>query len=445
VLMSARATNSAPITNQTLTDANGVVSAPFDSTAVQIRNSVTGSTTGLTQTQLTGAEDGGTAYTGEVKAFASGVDASGNPYVLVLSAADRRLDVYRVEPQWGVNADGNWGTAGSWTGPIPDGALVSAKFGSAITAPRTVTLDAPRTVTNLKLDSAQSYTISGTSVLTLNAASGTAGKITVLQGNHTINTPITLAIDSQIDVAASSVLTVNSQISAPGRGLTKLGAGRLDMLNLRASSVNLSDGQIKVLPNGGLSGLSRVGGIGATGNGTIDLTNNGLVIDYAVAGPTPFADIKARLGVSILSSLVTPTGNTALGIAEGSAVPDTVTAISAPGGVAADATSVIVRYTLKGDANLDKSVNFPDLLILAQNYNGSTKEWFNGDFSGDGIVDFSDLLSLAQNYNQSLTGVSGSAASFASDWALAQSLVPEPTTVAALAAVGAVALRRRRR
>jgi len=53
------------------------------------------------------------------------------------------------------------------------------------------------------------------------------------------------------------------------------------------------------------------------------------------------------------------------------------------------------------DANHDGSVDFNDLVKLAQNYNVSdgTRTWEQGDFTGDGNVDFNDLVILAQNYN----------------------------------------------
>ena len=55
-----------------------------------------------------------------------------------------------------------------------------------------------------------------------------------------------------------------------------------------------------------------------------------------------------------------------------------------------------------GDANLDGTVNFADLLTLAQNYGQPNENWQHGDFNDDGTVNFSDLLILAQHYGQSL-------------------------------------------
>lgn len=112
-------------------------------------------------------------------------------------------------------------------------------------------------------------------------------------------------------------------------------------------------------------------------------------------------------------------------------------------GAAARATLVVsftARGAFAGDANLSDSVDFDDLLILAQNYSASEATWFLGDFNRDQLVSFDDLLALAQNYGLGDAGLSPS--DFAADWALARSLVPEP---AALTMLSLTAFIRRRR
>lgn len=69
-------------------------------------------------------------------------------------------------------------------------------------------------------------------------------------------------------------------------------------------------------------------------------------------------------------------------------------------GVDLESGDLVLRYTLKGDANLDKTVGFDDLVSLAQNYNASGfREWRQGDFDISRSVTFEDLVSLAQSYN----------------------------------------------
>lgn len=54
-----------------------------------------------------------------------------------------------------------------------------------------------------------------------------------------------------------------------------------------------------------------------------------------------------------------------------------------------------------GDFNGDLSVNFDDLLILAQHY-GSPGDYLDGDADYSGVVEFNDLLLLAQRYGSTL-------------------------------------------
>ncbi|HQY87099.1 MAG TPA: hypothetical protein PK402_00475 [Tepidisphaeraceae bacterium] len=62
---------------------------------------------------------------------------------------------------------------------------------------------------------------------------------------------------------------------------------------------------------------------------------------------------------------------------------------------------MIFRQTLMGDTDLNGTVNFNDLLKVAQSYGVTTgKFWINGDFNYNGGVTFNDLLPLSQNYGQ---------------------------------------------
>lgn len=58
---------------------------------------------------------------------------------------------------------------------------------------------------------------------------------------------------------------------------------------------------------------------------------------------------------------------------------------------------------LPGDINNDGTVNFSDLLTMAQHYGQMVPSFTGGDVNGDGTVNFSDLLLLAQDYGQALT------------------------------------------
>ncbi len=89
-----------------------------------------------------------------------------------------------------------------------------------------------------------------------------------------------------------------------------------------------------------------------------------------------------------------------------------------------------------GDANYDLTVDFQDLLILAQQFEQPTTiGWNRGDFTFDGVVNFEDLLLLSQNY------VGGN---FSADWSAAQAMVPEPVAAVLIWAVPVVLARKSR-
>ncbi|MFT3788260.1 MAG: fibronectin type III domain-containing protein [Tepidisphaeraceae bacterium] len=64
-------------------------------------------------------------------------------------------------------------------------------------------------------------------------------------------------------------------------------------------------------------------------------------------------------------------------------------------------------FSLAGDANRDRVVNFADLLILAANYGTTGRTYAAGNFDYDpsGTVNFSDLLILAQQYGSGVSSM----------------------------------------
>jgi uncharacterized protein YjbI with pentapeptide repeats len=194
---------------------------------------------------------------------------------------------------------------------------------------------------------------------------------------------------------------------------------------------------------------------------TLDITNNAIAIDY-IPGNSPAATIRQLLasgyggdtwtgpGIDSSAAALNP-GLYAVGYADG----------SVDQGTPAAANQVLVMYTLAGDANLDGTVNFADLLAVAQNFNhpldthGNPIDWADGDFNYDGIVNFADLLLIAQNFNKTLSAgqLEELPGSFGAAWNLAlaevrageSDNVPEPATVTVLAAAAGGLLVRRRR
>jgi hypothetical protein len=190
--------------------------------------------------------------------------------------------------------------------------------------------------------------------------------------------------------------------------------------------------------------------------GRVDLTNQSMVVEYS-GTTSAMATIRTYLkggynggawdGSGIGSSVAGASG--AVGAAEASellGISGTNTAQW--NGQTVDGTSVLLQYTLGGDATLDGAVDFNDLVKLAQNYNTiGQMRWTTGDFNYDNNVDFADLVLLAQNYNTALPpagAVPGAGAAFEADLARVVAGVPEPSTFSGAGVLALFAWRRRR-
>ena len=224
---------------------------------------------------------------------------------------------------------------------------------------------------------------------------------------------------------------------------------------------------VKQLNVGSTGRLKHAGGslrtttltIDAAGGGRLDLTDQPMVVDYAT-GQSPQAAVRGHLksgsgggtwdGNGIHSSVATALpGRRAVGYGEASEVLGlTGTNTAQWNGQTVDASSLLLRGTVSGDANLDGVTNFNDLLALAKNYNVvGTGRWTTGDFNYDDNVNFVDLLSLAKNYNAALPAgsIPGATAAFQADLASAFAAVPEPSVVAFASVLTPLLMRRSRR
>jgi hypothetical protein len=109
--------------------------------------------------------------------------------------------------------------------------------------------------------------------------------------------------------------------------------------------------------------------------------------------------------------------------------------IMALGFAEANGPAVLICYTLRGDANLDRTVNALDFNALASGYGETDSTWVRGDFNYDGVVNTFDFNAIATNYNTSLPMPAMVGTSF----------VPEPMHIALPASLMLVRRRSGRR
>ncbi len=147
-------------------------------------------------------------------------------------------------------------------------------------------------------------------------------------------------------------------------------------------------------------------------NGTLDITNNTLLINYGLGQVAdPIASVEAWIesgynggawnGPGIISSTAQSLTN---GLRYGVGWAD-----SADGVVSGLSSGQIeIKYTLLGDANLDGTVNGSDFSILAANFGLGATNWDQGNFLYGSSVNGSDFSALAANFGQGDSGADAS-------------------------------------
>jgi hypothetical protein len=137
--------------------------------------------------------------------------------------------------------------------------------------------------------------------------------------------------------------------------------------------------------------------------GASDLVLQNLATGQTITGLTLGYD-PASNTATWTSATPLPDGNYTATLSAAGITDNALRALDGNGDGTGGDDYVVSLFKFAGDANRDRTVDFTDLVKLAQNYNSTAggKTWGDADFTGDGNVDFADLVALAQNYNTSL-------------------------------------------
>jgi hypothetical protein len=405
--------------------------------------------------------------------------------------------ITRTAQGWDVDASGNWLTAANWfNSGLPNGIGAAAIFGARISAPRTVTVTNAVTVGAIQFDNANPYTITGGATINLQNTGSTAATVRTDQinghGDQTIAAPLNVVSNVNFINNSTATLTISGLLGNPlGRTLTKTGPGTLivsgpqahgvgSVMDVEAGTLVLNSdagspgsAPLNLISHGGTTRLNvqqHLGSLNVTGGhvsfqagvgtmhsvGAITLTGGLTDVnhDQLLTSTSPSA-IKAYLasdytpdqdwsGTGLASSLaITNPTKYSVAYASGS------DASAQDAGVPVAPGQVLVKAVLTGDANMDGTVDFFDIVqVLGYRYNagGNNASYTDGDLDYSGSVDFFDIVTiLSANYNSGEVLASPEVAERTMAGVSSPQLVPEPGSLSLLTLGAAGVLCRRRR
>ena len=252
-------------------------------------------------------------------------------------------------------------------------------------------------------------------------------------------------------IVTAGTLDISSSHTT-GNAYSVAAGAALITTNLRANTLTV-DGNATVRADGGTNGASKVETLALTGQ--LNLTNNDLVIGSGADLLAVRSQIKLGLSgvdntaaaVGITSDMMT-LGVHGFGYALGND-PNLSSLLTDSGqltGQAFDADSVLVKYTYRGDADLDGDADLVDLSRWAESFSGSlanpeipTTLWTQGDWDYDGDTDLVDLSLWSANFTGNLNGgglsvyaPNASAGAISALAGMGITVVPEPGSVSLL-------------
>ncbi|HZZ43163.1 MAG TPA: autotransporter-associated beta strand repeat-containing protein [Tepidisphaeraceae bacterium] len=252
---------------------------------------------------------------------------------------------------------------------------------------------------------------------TASAAAGSsiqidAGAKLALTGSSSVfsvTNPMALNNDSIFTVSAGS----NTLGALTGSGSTSVTGGVLSTTVLRQIGMSISGtGSVIVRPAttaNSTSSTSLFTSLSILGSGSLDLGNDSLVLDYAKGATSPATTIRQYLltgsasgawtGPGIKSSSAATSGTTAIAYVEASDLLGLSGSATATwSGQTVDASSILLKYTYAGDANLDGKITADDYALIDRGAAKHLSSWVYGDFNYDGVVNSADYMLIDKSF-----------------------------------------------
>ncbi|MBC8108851.1 MAG: PQQ-dependent sugar dehydrogenase [Anaerolineae bacterium] len=161
--------------------------------------------------------------------------------------------------------------------------------------------------------------------------------------------------------------------------------------------------------NAGGTALLRTGSLNIEGHGTLDLNDNGLLLDYADASQLNAVQAwihsgragGAWTGEGIVSTTARDANprNLTLGTMEASDYRSIYGPAALFAGEAIDDTAALVKFTYYGDTDFNGVVDFDDYSRIDSGFTNNRTGWLNGDVDGNGVIDFDDYSLIDQAFH----------------------------------------------
>jgi hypothetical protein len=249
----------------------------------------------------------------------------------------------------------------------------------------------------------EAITVNPSTIVTSAETITVAGGITSLTvdgggGTDTINALDNLngtTFTTVVNSAGNDVVNVNTD--AGGTATVQFNTS----MQLGALTI-ASGGLANMAANG--NNLLQATGLAISGNGTLDMFDNDLMVTPGVVGTIQSLINSARnggawngAGITSTSARTNGSNNTTLGVMTGSEYQSVNGATFDGAAVAANAA--VVKYTYYGDTDFNGLVNFDDYVRTDSGFNNHRTGWTNGDFNGDGQVNFDDYVLIDLGFN----------------------------------------------